>query len=87
MFCCANIVINHTLQAIQYEKKKSPKLFKRKVWMPFRRIYQHLFVMFGAEEVNGLDAHFCFPQEPRQIMDLFSFPSNYKMHSGVNTSQ
>ena len=41
LFCCENIGIDHTLQAIKYEKPISPKLFKRKVWMPFRRIWQH----------------------------------------------
>ena len=38
LFCCENIIIDHTLQAIRYEKLNSPKLFKRKVWTPFRRI-------------------------------------------------
>ena len=33
LFCCENIGLDHTLQAIQYEKKNNPKLFKRKVHM------------------------------------------------------
>ena len=37
-----NVILNkffcwHTLQAIQHEKKNSPQLFKRKIWMPFLR--------------------------------------------------
>ena len=38
LFCCENIGIDYILQAIQYEKLHSPKLFKKKVWIPFRRI-------------------------------------------------
>ena len=38
LFCCENIGIDESLQVVQCEKKNSPKLFKRKVWMPFRRI-------------------------------------------------
>ena len=38
LFCCENIGIDHALQTIQYEKLNSPKLYKRKVWIPFRRI-------------------------------------------------
>ena len=38
LFCCENMGIDHTLQAIQYEKLNPPKLLKRKVLIPFRRI-------------------------------------------------
>ena len=38
LFCCENLEINHKLHVVQYEKLNSSKLFKRKVWIPFRRI-------------------------------------------------
>ena len=38
LLCCENIGIGHILYVIQCEKKNSPKLFKRKKWIPFRRI-------------------------------------------------
>ena len=37
LFCYENLGIDHTLQAIQYQKQNSPKLIKRKVWIHFRR--------------------------------------------------
>ena len=34
-FCCKNGGTDHILQAFHYQKKNSPKLFKRKILIPF----------------------------------------------------
>ena len=51
---CENIGIDHTLQAIQYEKKKSPKLFKRtgRIGYCLGQLSNTSFVVFGAERVE-----------------------------------
>ena len=46
--------IDHTLQAIQYNKRNSPKLFKRKYGYHLRELeFSNIsIVVFGAEKVE-----------------------------------
>ena len=87
LFCCENIEYDHTLQATKYEKLSSPKLFKRKAWISFRRISNTSFVVFGAEKVKKSPScgavpfqsllqlgHTFYPPLPRSFKISFSQP-------------
>ena len=50
--------IDHTLQAIQYEKLNSPKLFKRKDGYHLGKFSNTSFVVFGAERVKRVKRDF-----------------------------
>ena len=36
---CQQYVQNLIVQAVQYQRKNTPKLLNRNVWIPFRRVY------------------------------------------------
>ena len=52
LFCCENMGIDHTLQAIQYEKLNAHKLLKGKYIYHLGEFRNTSFVVFGAERVN-----------------------------------
>ena len=52
LFCCENIRIDHTLQAIQYEKVNSPCLKGKYGYHYLGEFSNTLFVVFGAERVK-----------------------------------